>query len=540
MKTIRASVSPRAIDKVTRIFNGSLSDILNELLQNARRAKATRIDIELSGPENEPTLTVTDNGAGIADPTNLLSLGSSDWPDDTARSEDPAGMGFFALAGRDTSVTTTGENFSYRFHVPANAWTGEHDITLEPHAGPNGTTVSFLPEPSDPRAVENIVASAALHYPIPVYLNGTLQKQADFLAGAHHVICANGLRIGVYKDVNIDRTPNINFHGVTLHHALPTIKEWRATRWAIRVDIEDCPSLILVLPARKEVYRNEGLARLINHCNAAIYTVIANEPHHQLDHEQWQRGLDYVPSLPPARSWLSLWQANAARSDSREYWPPSPIKADAVIYDEEDSFDAQSFQHAIDTDAVTASTYVAVPSYAGYTWYDAIPKYRRETITYRDHTRSDIEPETPTFRPDTIEVTIASDTAPALTYQTDIIIGEAENYTDDPDDIFVAVTTSSQITTDELAHMIFEAGFTPYDSHDSDSYDTQEARYQHDATVRATQIIAGSDAAAIADISMVFHDRIAWRIPANKDVIMIYRNHSLSVEFRDPAKDDAT
>lgn len=540
MQTIRPSVSPRAIDQVTRLFNGSLSDILKELLQNARRANATRIDIELSEPENAASLTVTDDGAGIADPANLLSLGSSDWPDDTARSEDPAGMGFFALAGRDTSVTTKGENFSYRFHVPANAWTGEIDIPLEPHAGPKGTTISFHPEPNDPRAVANVVASAALHYPIPVYLNGILQKQADFLAGAHHVICANGLRIGVYKDVNIDRTPNINFHGVTLHHALPTITEWRATKWAVRVDIEDCPDLILVLPARKEVYRNDGLTRLINDCNAAIYTVIANEPHHQLDHEHWQRGLDYVPSLPPARSWLSLWHANPARTDYREYCAPSPIKTDAIIYDDEDSFDAQSFQHAIDTGAVHATTYVAVPGYAGYAWYDAIPKYRRETVTYRDRSGTEIEPETPTFRPAAIEVTIASDTAPPLAYQTDIIIGEAEHYTDDPDDVFVAVTTTSEIATDDLAHMIFEAGFTPYDSHDSDSYDTQGSRYQHDATVRATQIIAGSDAAAITDISLVFHDRIAWRIPANKDVVMIYRNHALSVEFRNQSEDKPT
>jgi hypothetical protein len=32
---LRARVSPEAISKVTRIFNGSLDDIFNELLQNA-------------------------------------------------------------------------------------------------------------------------------------------------------------------------------------------------------------------------------------------------------------------------------------------------------------------------------------------------------------------------------------------------------------------------------------------------------------------------------------------------------------------------
>ena len=42
---LRARVSPEAISKVTRIFNGSLDDIFNELLQNSRRAGANMIAI---------------------------------------------------------------------------------------------------------------------------------------------------------------------------------------------------------------------------------------------------------------------------------------------------------------------------------------------------------------------------------------------------------------------------------------------------------------------------------------------------------------
>ncbi len=538
MHTIRPTVSPEAIEKVTRIFNGSLSDILNELLQNARRAGATRIDIDLSGGDTAPLLTISDNGSGISDPATLLSLGQSDWSSPTTQSEDPAGMGFFALAGRATTVATAGAGFAYRFHIPADGWTGNQDIAVEPCQQEAGTTISFEPHTSDPRIVGNFVSAAAIHFPIPVYFNTALQKQADFLSGAHQIICANGLRIGVYKDVNIDRTPNINFHGVTLNHALPTIKEWRSTKWSVRVDIIDCPELILVLPARKEVYRNDGLARLIGDCETAIATAIANEPHHQLEFDDWQKALDYVPSLPPARPWLSPWQANPARSDYREYSAPAALKPNAIIYDEEDAYDAQSFQHALATNTdLDLNAYVAVPAYAGYLWYDAIPKYRREEIQYRDADGTDCEPETPTSRPAEITVTIRSETAPPLTYQTDVLLGDSEHFTDDPDDIFVAVTSASTITADALAHMIFEAGFTPYEDHDADSYDTQESRYQHDATVRATQILAGDDAAAITDIAMTFHDRIAWRVPANKNVTIIYRNNSLSVTFADKLED---
>ena len=42
---IRPSVSSKTITKVTRLFNGTIGDILGELLQNSRRAGASRIDI---------------------------------------------------------------------------------------------------------------------------------------------------------------------------------------------------------------------------------------------------------------------------------------------------------------------------------------------------------------------------------------------------------------------------------------------------------------------------------------------------------------
>ena len=103
---LRARVSPEAISKVTRIFNGSLDDIFNELLQNARRAGASMVAISALHLEDACVITVSDDGAGIDDPANLVSLGQSDWSDECRAREDPAGMGFFSLAGRDTVVSS--------------------------------------------------------------------------------------------------------------------------------------------------------------------------------------------------------------------------------------------------------------------------------------------------------------------------------------------------------------------------------------------------------------------------------------------------
>ena len=69
---LRARVSPEAISKVTRIFNGTLDDIFNELFQNARRAGAGSIAVNAEHTADACLITVSDDGAGIADPVDLV------------------------------------------------------------------------------------------------------------------------------------------------------------------------------------------------------------------------------------------------------------------------------------------------------------------------------------------------------------------------------------------------------------------------------------------------------------------------------------
>jgi signal transduction histidine kinase len=99
--TIQAQVSQSTLGKVSRLFNSSLTDCLNELLQNARRAGATAVKMTLSDDRH---LTLEDDGTGIAQPQTLLTLGESNWSEETKQQEDPAGMGVFSLANRDVTI----------------------------------------------------------------------------------------------------------------------------------------------------------------------------------------------------------------------------------------------------------------------------------------------------------------------------------------------------------------------------------------------------------------------------------------------------
>lgn len=102
--TIRSAVSPDAIRLASRLFSGDSRDCLHEMFQNARRAGATCIAVDLTEQDGRSLLHIRDDGCGIDDPAALLMLGHSGWGADIARSEDPAGMGMFSLAGRTIEI----------------------------------------------------------------------------------------------------------------------------------------------------------------------------------------------------------------------------------------------------------------------------------------------------------------------------------------------------------------------------------------------------------------------------------------------------
>lgn len=72
--TIQTAISPDAISRASRLFSGSALDALHELLQNARRAGATRIAIDLVEQAGQSWLSIRDDGSGVDDPAALLTL----------------------------------------------------------------------------------------------------------------------------------------------------------------------------------------------------------------------------------------------------------------------------------------------------------------------------------------------------------------------------------------------------------------------------------------------------------------------------------
>jgi hypothetical protein len=109
----------RLLGEVGRLF-GSISDALAEVVQNAHRARATRLDVSVTGR----TITLVDDGPGLSDPATLFTVARSGWAEEIAT--DPAGIGafaLFALAERVevTSVPSAGASWTAAFGPEAFA-----------------------------------------------------------------------------------------------------------------------------------------------------------------------------------------------------------------------------------------------------------------------------------------------------------------------------------------------------------------------------------------------------------------------------------
>jgi len=68
------------------------SNVISELMQNAHRAGATEICLTI----DDQHIIVDDNGSGIDNFSDLLTVASSGWDAQTITDESPFGLGFLA------------------------------------------------------------------------------------------------------------------------------------------------------------------------------------------------------------------------------------------------------------------------------------------------------------------------------------------------------------------------------------------------------------------------------------------------------------
>jgi hypothetical protein len=374
MQTIQAKVNPRLLTKASRLFTGTLEGRIIEILQNARRAGATRVEIT-----NQPDgmVVVQDNGQGIDDFSKLLDMGGSGWDETLENSEDPAGVGLFCLAPRQVTVRSKGQMLT----IAGDGWTGGL-LTIEDDPEPvQGTMLCFQDEPW----TSSIVELNAVFSGLRVIVNGEECPSLPFVSEKAVEYPELGYRIEVCQTDQLDGWHNssrrgryysedvlVNFHGqvVTFDYRPVTDHDLR-----FLVDLTgEATGIRLMLPARTQLVENEALGKLKSVIELEAFRFLQRRQRHRLTYKEYLRAKKLGVKLPEA---VPTYHVGLLRGDD-----PQPAQ---VIMPEDFTLD-RCYRFNLncegdDTDEANAHLLAALgtfetpfvpvdisPSYDGYSW----------------------------------------------------------------------------------------------------------------------------------------------------------------------------
>ena len=574
-RTIRARIHESAVKRVTRIYAATLADIFAETLQNSRRAGAARVRISVAAPIARPdeiaattgetplTVTISDDGAGIAHPAVLLSFGENGWDDALVRREDAAGFGFASLARRNCAVSSRprspdGELVpGWRVELEPEHFLGEAEA--EVHADdeatyPYGTAISF--EATEAAAAIRYAAeNAARHYPLPVVFDDATEEETAaeelprraFLDGAVHAEQWQGLVFGIFRNRHDGyRDPDLNFFGLTLTVGLPTVEAVHGATWSVLADVDDCPDLELVLPARKEAVENAFLKEMRAAARLAIYRAMAADPSPHPAFEDWTRardaGIDIA--LPPAV--LRPWRPSVADcNDWREPGKLADAGHDALVMGcDPEPPEGQALWRAAERAGVASQLFEADRRLEGYGWYDALDRVTEITVRVAaadgkwmalneyplpETSRSPAAtlPARPAGIRFELAVRLASGPARTIDVPADLVFaGEAWSWIDEA---MPLVTEDSALQPHQLAALLMAGFFSPSDDADSDSWETQRNRFEEDALHLATRLLLSDDEACRASIAEAVRRELVWFAPRDRTVDIRIRRPDVTV-----------
>ncbi|MYJ70200.1 MAG: hypothetical protein F4092_00195 [Rhodospirillaceae bacterium] len=573
-RTIRARIHESAVKRITRIYAATLADIFAETLQNSRRAGATRVGISVAAPAVPPdetaaaagetplTVTVSDDGAGIADPAVLLSFGENGWDDATVRCEDAAGFGFASLARRNCIVSSRprspGAELAPGWKVSLSREHFLGEAEAEVHADeeapyPYGTAISFQATECA-AAIRNAAETAAHHYPLPVvFQNGTdgeampeqLPRRA-FLDGAIHAEPWRGLVFGAFRNRHTGYgDPDLSFFGLTLTVGLPTVETVHGATWTVLADVDDCPDLELVLPARKEAVENAFLKEMREAARLTIYRAMAADPNPRPAFEDWTRarqaGIDIAPPPAVLRPWRP---ATADVDDWRDPPKLTPAGADSLVVDcDTEPREDQALWRAAELAGIESRLLATDRRLEGYGWYDALDRatgiaievtldgkrYPLDDAPLPDRTGPTAALLPP--RPEAVRIELAVRTGDGSGRILDLpadfaLAGEAWSGLGDAVPL---VAVDSALQPHALAVLLRAAFFSPSDDGGADSWETQRDRFDEDALHLATRLLLGDDEACRQSIAEAVRRELMWFVPEDRAVDIRIRRPDVAV-----------
>lgn len=525
---MKIQVSPKLIEKASRLFNATLKEVLNELLQNSRRAGASRINITAMERDGQQWIVIADDGCGFRDEATIL-LGESGWDDGTVCREDPAGMGVFALANRGAIVESSG----WRVELTEAHFCGKEDVVIENSEVVTGTRVLFPLSKSEIfQGLLPVVKKCVLFYPFPVYFEGNEIERQEFLQGAVYRQMWHGLEIGVKLGYHKNM---INFYGLVIEQRLAIVDQKKITAWGLSyetfsvfINVVDASDLKLVLPARKEAVQNEFFRELQKESYRVIYRYINTLTSHNLSYQDWVHARSLGVVLPEAEKQLVIYQPGAPAIDRFDDGTPEMQKVDekALVFAADCSLpQAQLFCRGFRKTELNYTLCKSENIYEGYQWYDALPVISKFSISLEfdgknvelaaaSNLLGDKRAEAIWIEGVIVQPNKATKT---IRLRTDVaFLDDDRNYWGELSGVTVFVTQDSQIEVRELADILKDCYFYVSDDVDADSSETQEADFEEEAREKAASVLLSKEAALEERIKMVAERDLRWLVPLNK------------------------
>jgi hypothetical protein len=444
-------------------------------------------------------------------------------------------MGFFALAGRHVRITVQqkGTNQSWVIEASPESFSGAAPISCSKGpVGHEGMTILISAKQG-----ENFVPAAnyaARYLPLEVIVDGALAERSDFLADADFVEDWNGIRIGIYPmpQNRFRNGMNVNFNGVTLYAKLPSLSQQFHRSYYARLDVTHCTCLKLVLPARKEVVEDGFFEELRVHIRTLFFKRILAAGSHSLPFEAFSEAATLGVDLAPAVMMLRPFSPTHADTDCDQQLPLQMVNSDDILFDSTGgAIEEQNLAYALSNQRAPSTLFEPNSAFKGYAWYDQLACLCvKHYVFIGDDHKEIVLPEKQyetTERPVRLEIHCeigSNEGVEDWQCETDWLIFGEDYVT--PDEVDIAVTKCSKVTSADLVDFLENALFCPSDDSDAGSYDQQQGWFRDEAEDRIITLLQTS---AEADINAVIRivDRELYWLGGKSDSVTIHIENGL-------------
>ena len=362
------------------------------------------------------------------------------------------------------------------------------------------------------------------------------------------------------------RIPDVNFHGLTLPVRLPQIDTVEGGTWSARADIDSCPDLELVLPARKEAVETPFLEEMREAARLAVYRAMAQaDPAPRVAWTDWHKAKEAGIEMPEPPAELRPWRPAIADTD---YWDErsafTAVGSDALVMQADpEPPEAQALHRALGLTGLQDESTARAPAVRPRAEVRGLSLVRRARARHRHRDprhrgwrRSFIglasldrenggEPE----RPETIVMHLNVLHPPksphhcfrkcdTIAVPADLAFaGEAWSSLHDA---LPLVTADSGIAPEELSRLLRAAFFSPSDDAEADSWETQLTRFEETALHMSLKLMCSVEEARQRTIADAVWREIFWLMPRDRTVTIVVHGGKVSVDIGPACTEAAT